>query len=152
MLPYRTRNLCTIGHRTTGGKHEATIGVLHFILEENGHLVNKRTDKPVRKTQSETTFWIYLIKQPVCMSYLLTLICMSWKKIKRVCRINWKSPLDMGAYICKINQCKSNDKAETWFESSWHSNGKKTMTHLTSSRKYRFVFFNYIVSQGKVAL
>lgn len=49
MLPYRTRNLCAIRNWTTGGKHKTTIGVLHFILEENGHLINKRTDKPREK-------------------------------------------------------------------------------------------------------
>lgn len=50
MLPYRTRNLCTIGHRPTSGKDKAPIGVLHFVLQENGHLVNKKTDKPVMIT------------------------------------------------------------------------------------------------------
>lgn len=36
----------------------------------------------------------------------LTLICMSWKKIRRVCLINWKSPLVMGVYIWKPKQIR----------------------------------------------
>lgn len=69
-LPYGARNLCTIGDRSTSGKHKATIGILYFILEENGHLVNKKTDKPVRKTLGNNLMNIFNDKE-------LTLICMS---------------------------------------------------------------------------
>lgn len=108
-----------------------------------------------RKTQWKSTFWIYWMKQPVCMSRLLTLICMSWKKIKRVCLINWKSPFDMAAYICKINQYKSNDKAETGFESysmliSFKWQGIRSQVQ--ERERERFFFFNSSVSRGKVVV
>ena len=153
MLPYRTRNLCPKGHRTASGKHEATIGVLHFIFEENGHLVNKQTDKPVRKKAIRNNLPENAMKQTVCMSRLLTLICMSWKKIKRVCRINWKSPLEMDAYICKINQYKSSDTVETGFDSySMLKSFKWQENHDTSDIvKYRG-FFVCVLSGGKVML
>lgn len=54
MLPYRTRNLGTKGHRTTSWKHKATIGVLNFVLEENGHLVDKKQSS-LRRMHGETT-------------------------------------------------------------------------------------------------
>lgn len=55
MLPYCTRNLGTKGHRTTSWKHKTTVGVLNFVLEENGHLVAKKTVKSLRRMHGETT-------------------------------------------------------------------------------------------------
>lgn len=51
MLPDRTRNLCTKGHRTTGGQHKATVGVLHFILEENGNLIKQENREKHNENQ-----------------------------------------------------------------------------------------------------
>lgn len=51
MLPYCTRNLCPKGHRTTGGQHEATVGVLDFILEENGNLIKQENREKHNENQ-----------------------------------------------------------------------------------------------------
>lgn len=37
-LPYQTRDLCSMRHRTTDGQDKTAVGVLYFVLEENRHL------------------------------------------------------------------------------------------------------------------
>lgn len=50
-----------------------------------------KTKNTVRETNTN--------RRNVFQSIGLTLICMSWKKIRRVCLISWNSPFDKGVYI-----------------------------------------------------
>lgn len=101
VVPYQPRDLCSMGHWTTGGKYKATVGVLHFVLEENRHL-KKKTKENIIQLRFFKHFPSVKICKKVHKGFQMngvTLICMSWKKIRRVCLISWNSPLDRGVYV-----------------------------------------------------